>query len=236
MTADKNAVCEKIRQQLFSMRDEKYRSFHSHLIPTVEKELVIGVRTPKLRAFAKSLSGTDDRTLFVEALPHKYYDENNLHAFFIEQEKEVSKCISLIDEFLPFVDNWATCDMMNPKALKKDKALLLEKIKEWLASDRTYTIRYGIRMLMAHFLDKDFSEEHLSLTAAVVSEEYYVNMAVAWFFATALTKQYACAVRYIEEKKLSPFCHNKAISKACDSFCVSVERKAYLKTLKISEK
>ncbi len=236
MTADKTEVCENIRRELFAMRDEKYRDFHSRLIPTVKKELVIGVRTPDLRSFSKALKDTEERKVFLDCLAHKYYDENNLHAFFIEQERDFDKCVSLIDEFLPYVDNWATCDMMNPKALKKDKPKLLEKIKGWLASDRTYTVRYGLRMLMVHFLDGDFSQEYLSLAADLVSDEYYVNMAVAWFFATALTKQYETAVKYIEQKRLSLFCHNKAISKACDSFCVSAEKKAYLKTLKISEK
>ena len=236
MTAGKAAVCENIRRELFGMRDEKYRDFHSRLIPTVKKELVIGVRTPDLRSFSKSLKDTEEREAFLSCLPRKYYDENNLHAFFIEQEKDFGKCVSLIEEFLPYVDNWATCDMMNPKALKKDKPKLHEKIADWLFSDRTYTVRYGLRMLMVHFLDGDFSQEYLSLAASVVSDEYYVNMAVSWFFATALTKQYETAVKYIEQKRLPPFCHNKAISKACDSFCVSGERKAYLRTLKISEK
>lgn len=236
MTACKTYLCEKIQEQLFSMQDEKYRNFHSRLMPSVKKELVIGIRTPDLRAFAKKLAGSDERQIFLSSLPHKYYDENNLHAFLIEQEKDIAECIRLIDEFLPYVDNWATCDMMNPKVLKKDKTLLYHKIKEWLSSDKTYTIRYGIRMLMSHFLDKDLSEDCLSLAASVVSEEYYVNMAVAWFFATALTKNYDAAIKHIEERKLSPFCHNKAISKACDSFCVSNEKKAYLKTLRVSEK
>ena len=144
---------EKLRAQLFSMQDEKYRSFHSRLMPTVPKELVIGVRTPALRSFAKSLADSDEREFFLSALPHRYYDENNLHAFFIEQEKDMEKCLGLLDVFLPFVDNWATCDMMNPKALGKNKNRLFEKSLEWIASDKVYTVRYGIRMLMVHFLN-----------------------------------------------------------------------------------
>ena len=227
---------EKLRAQLFSMQDEKYRSFHSRLMPTVPKELVIGVRTPALRSFAKSLADSDEREFFLSVLPHRYYDENNLHAFFIEQEKDTEKCLGLLDVFLPFVDNWATCDMMNPKALGKNKNRLFEKSLEWIASDKVYTVRYGIRMLMVYFLGEDFKKGCLDIVASIRSDEYYVNMMIAWFFATALTKQYSHAVRYIEERKLSTFCHNKAISKACDSFCIDKKTKEYLKSLRISEK
>jgi len=227
---------EKLRAQLFLMQDEKYRDFHSRLMPTVPKELVIGVRTPTLRSFAKSLAGTEERKAFLSSLPHKYYDENNLHAFLIEQEKDMEKCLQLLDAFLPHVDNWATCDMMNPKVLGKNKTRLLEKSLEWVASDKVYTARFGIRMLMVHFLGEDFKKDYLDIVASIRSDEYYVNMMIAWFFATALTKQYYTAVKYIENRKLSTFCHNKAISKACDSFCIDKNTKEYLKKLRISEK
>ena len=227
------AVGEEIRQKLFELSDEGYRDFHSRLIPTVEKELVIGVRTPVLRKYAKGLAGTLERETFLSMLPHKYYDENNLHAFFIEQEKDSRRCFELVEAFLPHVDNWATCDMMNPRALAYDKAHLFEKSLYWLSLPHTYTTRYGIRMLMNHFLDDDFTSECLEAVASVVSEEYYVNMAVAWYFATALTKRFDESVGFIENRRLSPFCHNKAISKACDSFCVSGERKAYLRKFRI---
>ena len=232
MTNSTNLVLSDIRKKLFEMQDKDYRNFHSALMPTVNKELVIGVRTPLLRYFAKNMKGSRERELFLQALPHKYYEENNLHAFFIEQEKDIDNCIALLDEFLPYVDNWATCDMMNPKVLLKEKEKLIETIKKWLTSPHTYVIRFGLKMLMTGFLGDDFSEEYLELAASVHSEEYYVNMMIAWFFATALTKQYDSALKFIEQKKLSPFCRNKAISKACDSFLVPKERKLQLKAMR----
>ncbi len=231
----KNAILRSITEKLFEMQDLSYRDFHSALMPSVRKDLVIGVRTPALRLFAKSMKSSRERELFLSTLPHKYYEENNLHAFLIEQEKDMRQCLVLLDEFLPYVDNWATCDMMNPKVLGKDKKTLLAKIHEWMSSSETYTVRYGLRMLMVHFLDEDFCEEYLELAAGIRSQEYYVNMMIAWFFATALTKQYDCAIKFIERKKLPVFCHNKAISKACESFCVPEDRKMYIKSFKIAK-
>ncbi len=233
MDNQKLSLAAEIRGELFKLADSGYKDFHSKLIPTVDKDLIIGVRTPDLRKFAKSLKNSDKRKMFLDLLPHTYYDENNLHAFLIEQEKDFDVCVSALDRFLPYVDNWATCDMMNPKALKKDKEALLCVIKKWICSEDIYTVRFGLKMLMDHFLDEDFSESYLELAASVKSDEYYINMMIAWFFATALTKRYEEALPFIKDMHLSEFCHNKTISKACDSFRISKEKKEYLKTLRI---
>ncbi len=228
-----NDLAAEIRGELFGMQDEDYKNFHKKLMPTVDEKLIIGIRTPTLRSYAKCFKNTEKRKLFIEMLPHKYYEENNLHAFLIEQEKDFDCCVALLDRFLPCVDNWATCDMMNPKVLSQNKDRLLDKIKEWLLASDIYTVRFGLRMLMVHFLDNDFKEEYLSLAASLRSEEYYVNMMIAWYFATALTKRYEETLPFIKEKRLSKWCHNKAISKACDSFQIEKDKKEYLKSLRI---
>ncbi len=221
-----------IKKQLFDLRDEKYRAFHSKLIPNVEPDRVIGVRTPELRRFAKSI---DAKTAseFIEQLPHYYYEENNVHAFLIEQIKSYDECISALNAFLPYVDNWATCDMMRPKVFKKHLPELIEQIKIWLNSADIYTVRFALEMLMVYFLDDGFKPEYLSLAASVKSNEYYIRMMVAWYFATALAKQYDESVKYIENKLLPPWVHNKTIQKARESFRISDEKKVYLKTLRI---
>ena len=228
-----NVLAAEIRGELFEMQDKAYKEFHKKLIPTVDEDLIIGIRTPILRSYAKSFMNSEKREIFLKILPHKYYEENNLHAFLIEQEKDFENCVTLLDIFLPHVDNWATCDMMNPKVFCKTQARLLEKIKEWLLAEDIYTVRFGLRMLMVHFLDGDFKEEYLYLAASVRSEEYYVNMMIAWYFATALTKRYEEALPFIKEKRLSKWCHNKAISKACDSFLIEKDKKEYLKEFRI---
>lgn len=226
-------VCdEQIRKDLFAMQDIKYRDFHSKLIPTINPELVIGVRTPKLRKYAKKLSGTHAADNFVNNLPHKYYEENNLHGFLIEERKDYDSVISALDSFLPYVDNWATCDMISPKVFKKHVDELQSKIKEWISSEHTYTKRFGIGMLMKYYLDDKFSTEYLDLVASVVSDEYYINMMVAWYFATALAKQYDATLPYIEKHKLSLWTHNKAIQKSVESYRITSEQKIYLKSLK----
>lgn len=224
---------QSIREQLFELKDEKYKEFHKKLIPTVDENTVIGIRTPVLRKFAKELSAKPEAETFLKALPHRYYEENNLHGFLIEREKDYDKCISLLDEFLPYVDNWATCDLIRPKVFAKHKGELIEKIKEWMASDRTYTIRFGMEMLMTHYLDGDFKPEYLDMVAGVRSEEYYVNMMIAWFFATALAKQYEAALPYIKKQRMDRWTHNKAIQKAIESYRISPEQKQYLRSLKI---
>ena len=224
-----------IQQRLFALQDAGYRDFHAALMPTVDKALVIGVRMPALRALAKELKGTELAADFMAALPHKYYEENNLHAALIGHIRDFDACMAAVERFLPYVDNWATCDMMNPKALAKDKAALLERIQLWLQSSHTYTVRFGMEMLMNHFLEEDFREEYPALVASVRSEEYYVRMMQAWYFATALAKQYEAAVTYLEQRRLGAWVHNKTIQKARESFRVSQEQKEYLKSLKVSQ-
>ena len=229
--ADKHI--KEIRQGLFALKDEKYREFHKKLIPTVDENTVIGIRTPALRKYAKEVSGTPGAEVFMQTLPHEYYEENNLHGFLIEGMKDYDKCIVCLDAFLPYVDNWATCDLISPKVFKKHKDELLVKIKEWMASDRVYTIRFGMEMLMTHFLDEDFKPEYLGMAADVHSEEYYVNMMIAWFFATALAKQYEASLPYIENHCMDRWTHNKTIRKAIESYRITDEQKRYLKSLKI---
>lgn len=226
---------EYIQNELFKLQDEGYREFQSALIPTVDKIRIIGVRIPELRRLSKQID-MKSASAFMGELPHEYYEEDNLHAFLIERITDIDLCFKELDRFLPYVDNWATCDMMAPKVVIKDKELLLSKAYEWMASNHVYTIRYGISVLMKYFLDDDFSTEYANKVASVVSDEYYVNMMCAWYFATALAKQYDSIVPYLEEKKLPVWVHNKTISKAKDSLRISKETKEYLNTLKINQK
>ncbi|MBO4433769.1 MAG: DNA alkylation repair protein [Clostridia bacterium] len=224
-----------ITDKLFSLQDKKYHDFQLKLIPGANPATFIGVRTPELRAFAKELSREADISVFLNDLPHKYFDENQLHAFILSEIKDFDNCIREVDRFLPFVDNWATCDQLSPKVFKKHKAELLVYIKRWMASDKVYTVRFATGMLLTHFLDEDFDKSYLDMAADIRSNEYYINMMTAWFFATALAKQYDTAVKYIENRRLDTFTHNKAIQKACESYRVSKEHKEYLKLLKIKE-
>jgi 3-methyladenine DNA glycosylase AlkD len=222
-----------ILDELFEMKDDVYRDFSASLMPTVDKERVIGVRTPNLRKYAKDIKGSEKATLFLQELPHCYYEENNLHAFLIEQIKDFDECIKALDKFLPFVDNWATCDSMTPKVLKTQPQKLIKKAKEWMSSDKTYVVRYGIGIMMKYFLGDNFDEKYLSIVANVKSDEYYIKMMIAWYFATALAKHYDVAIKYFTSPVLEPWTHNRAIQKAVESFRVSKEQKEYLKTLKI---
>ena len=222
-----------IRETLFSLREEKYAAFQARLIPNVAPERVIGVRTPALRKLAKTLRGSGQAEEFLKALPHEFFEENNLHAFLLCEMKDFEACVQAVEDFLPYVDNWATCDQMSPGVFRKNKQALLPHIRRWIASEQCYTRRFGIGMLMSHFLDEDFREEYLSLVSDIRSEEYYVNMMIAWYFATALAKQYEAALPYLENRRLAPWVHNKAIQKALESFRVSDGHKAYLRTLKI---
>ena len=222
-----------IRETLFSLREEKYAAFQARLIPNVAPERVIGVRTPALRKLAKTLRGSGQAEEFLKALPHEFFEENNLHAFLLCEMKDFEACVQAVEDFLPYVDNWATCDQMSPGVFRKNKQALLPHIRRWIASERCYTRRFGIGMLMSHFLDEDFREEYLSLVSDIRSEEYYVNMMIAWYFATALAKQYEAALPYLENRRLDPWVHNKTIQKALESFRVSDGHKAYLRTLKI---
>lgn len=219
--------------RLFELQDLEYRDFHAKLMPTVDKDKVIGVRTPALRKFAKEFGKSEEAGEFMKVLPHDYYEENNLHGFLIEGIKDYEQCIYALDAFLPYVDNWATCDMMAPKVFKKHLPELEHKIDEWMASEHAYTVRYGIGMLMRFYLDEEFRVEYLAKAAAVESEEYYVKMMIAWYFATALAKQYEAALPFIEERRLEKWTHNKAIQKAVESSRVTAEQKKYLRTWKI---
>ncbi len=223
-------------KMLFLFKDEKYKDFQCSLMPTVDKTRVIGVRTPELRKLATKLKKEADVTEFLKQLPHEYYEEDNLHACFIEKINDFNECISALDSFLPFVDNWATCDMMNPKVLKKEPEKLLETIDLWLESEYTYKVRFAIGLLMRHYLDENFRLCYPLKVAEIKSDEYYINMMRAWYFATALSKQYDSVLPFIEEKKLDNWTHNKAIQKATESFRITAEQKAHLKTLKIKTK
>lgn len=224
---------------LFEKQDTAYRDFQKKLIPTVQAERIIGVRTPVLRALAKELSRSkapetrDAVRAFLGSLPHRYFDENQLHAFLISELKDFDAAISETERFLPYIDNWATSDQLSPRAFKKHRAALLPHIRSWLKSPCTYTVRFAIGMLMQHFLDEDFASCYLSEVAAIRSQEYYIRMMQAWYFATALAKQYEAALPFIEQQKLDSWTHNKAIQKACESFRVTDEHKLYLKTLKV---
>ena len=224
---------QEILAELFRLQDKKYASFQAKLIPTIPADRIIGVRTPELRAFAKELSKDEGVDAFLAALPHQYFDEDQLHAFVISLEKDFDKCVGEVEAFLPFVDNWATCDQLSPKAFKKAPEKLLPYIEPWLKSNKVYTVRFGIGMLMQHFLDEKFDPKYADMVAAVKSEEYYINMMIAWYFATALAKQYDDILPYLEGKRLDPWTHNKAIQKSVESYRITAEQKAYLKTLKM---
>ena len=224
---------EAITKALFALQDLKYKEFQQKLIPTVDPDTVIGIRTPALRKLAKELKNTETAEAFMQALPHRYFEENNLHGFLIEQIRDYDACIAALDRFLPYVDNWATCDQMSPKFLGKHKPELLGQIQVWMASDHPYAVRFGIESLMRFFLDDAFQPEYLAWVAKIRSGEYYVNMMIAWFFATALAKQYDAALPYIQEHRLSPWVHNKTIQKAVESYRITSEQKTCLKSLKI---
>ncbi|MBE6029315.1 MAG: DNA alkylation repair protein [Clostridiales bacterium] len=221
-----------MREELFKLQDVEYRDFQKKLIPTVDPDTVIGVRTPELRKLAKQMRGTPEADAFLEVLPHEFFDENQLHAFLISEEKDYDRCIRRVEVFLPHIDNWATCDQMSPKVFKKHKDDLLTRIRKWMKSDHPYTVRFAIGMLMQHYLDDDFDSIYPEMVSKIRSEEYYVNMMIAWYFATALAKQYEAAVPYLEKQKLDVWSHNKAIQKARESYRITSEQKEYLKTLK----
>ena len=223
----------KAQELLFQLQDKCYRDFQSKLIPTIPVETIIGVRIPALRKLAKEYGKDPESVEFLKQLPHTYYDENILHALLVAEIKDYEVCVKEVEHFLPYVDNWAVCDIFSPKVFRKNKDKLIDKIREWTASGQPYTCRFGMEMLMTHFLDEDFRVEYLGIPVAVHSEEYYVNMMIAWFYATALAKQWDAAVGYIEKKCLDPWTHNKTIQKARESYRITREQKEYLKTLKV---
>ncbi len=228
-----DSVIERVRQDLLNMQDTAYRDFHSRLVPTLQRTGIIGVRTPVLRRYAKTLTRESEIETFLNDLPHKYYEENNLHAILIENCKCYDECLNKIKCFLPYIDNWATCDMLRPKCFKKNAPSLLPHVYKWIDDDRTYVKRFGIGMLNSFYLDEHFNEEQLIKVSKIESDEYYVKMMVAWYFATALAKQENTALIYLENKTLDKWTHNKAIQKAVESFRISSDLKYYLKTLRI---
>lgn len=236
------SIISDIQKALFAKQDLKYQKFHSALVPTIDSKSIVGVRTPDLRIIAKEFANRPDVDKFLSSLPHKYYDENQVHAFILSVMKNYDECVAQINRFLPFVDNWATCDQLRPKAFaqKKNRERLLKDIEKWLAAGNgkkcgpreLYTVRFGIEMLMTYFLDEDFDPKFLKWVAKIRSEEYYLNMMVAWYFATALAKQWNATIPYIEKKRLADWTHNKAIQKAIESYRITDEQKTYLRTLK----
>lgn len=222
-----------IQKRLFSLQDIKYKKFHSKLIPTVDENLIIGVRVPLLRKLAKEISYPEECNDFLKSLPHKYYEENNLHAFIIENIKDYKTCIKELELFLPYIDNWATCDSLRPKVFRKKLNELLNQIRIWISSKNTFTVRFGILCLMIYFLkDENFDNSFLELVANIYSEEYYIKMMQAWYFATALHFQYDATIKFLEERKLDVWVHNKTIQKAIESNLISKETKIYLRSLK----
>ena len=223
---------ENLEKQLFEMQDLKYRDFHSKLLPGIDRETIIGIRTPMLRKFTKEFAETLEAELFLKDLPHRYYEENNMHMMIISWIKDYEVCLKEVKKLLPYVNNWATCDLPAPKCFAKHKEELLPEIRNWISSGETYTIRSGTGMLMNFYLDEDFRPEYLKLAADIRSEEYYVNMMIAWYFATALAKQWEATIPYIEERRLPEWVHRKTIQKAVESYRITPEQKAYLKSFR----
>ena len=228
-------VIEQVQKQLFGLQDLQYRDFHAKLMPTMDKEKIIGVRTPALRKFAKAYGKTEDAKDFLKVLPHQYYEENNLHGLLIEQIKDYEQCLAELERFLPYIDNWATCDLLSVKIVKKHLDTFIKEVDRWIESDQPYTIRFGIGMLMRYYLDDEFRMEYPEKVAAVRSEEYYVNMMRAWYFATALAKQYDQILPFIEKGRLDVWTHNKSIQKAIESYRITPEQKMYLRTLRVKK-
>lgn len=223
---------DEIIRELFRLQDKDYALLQAKIIPNIASEKIIGVRTPALRTFAKTLYKDSDIEDFLSGVPHQYFDEDQLHAFVISLEKDFDRCIIRVDAFLPYIDNWATCDQLSPKVFGKHLSEVRSASYQWMASSHPYTIRFGIENFMRYFLDDEFALEYPEAISKIRSEEYYVNMMIAWYFATALAKQYDAVLPYLENKKLAPWVHNKTIQKAVESYRVTDEHKAYLKTLK----
>lgn len=232
---NKTTIITNVQTRLFELQDLKYRDFHAKLMPTVNKEKIIGVRTPALRVFAKKYGKTDEAKEYLQILPHQYYEENNLHGLLIEQIKDYDTCLEELERFLPYIDNWATCDMLAVKVVKNHLDTFIDEVYRWMESDHAYTIRFGISMLMRYYLEDAFQMEYPEKVAQIRSEEYYVNMMRAWYFATALAKQYDKILPFIEKQKLDIWTHNKTIQKAIESYRITPEQKEYLRGLKIKK-
>lgn len=221
-----------VYEMLLSVKDDKYKEFQTKLVPNIEPDTIIGVRTPQMRDVAKKVFASDRKDTFLQQLPHKYYEENLVHFFVISMIKDFDECIAEVERFLPYVDCWPVSDQASPKSFKKNHSKLIKYIKKWIASDHVYTARFGMRMLMNEFLGDDFKEEYLELVASKKGDDYYLKMMVAWYFATALAKRYDESVKYIEERRLDEWIHRKAIQKAVESFRVTDEHKEYLKSFR----
>lgn len=221
-----------ITNYLFSKQDIIYKDFLAKLVPNIDLNSIIGVRTKEIRDYAKELV-KEDYLVFLKELPHKYFEENQLHAFIISEIKDYDECIAYLNTFLKYIDNWATCDQLSPKVFKKNTDKLLDQINIWIKSSKIYEVRFGINMLMKYYLDSNYKKEYLELVSKIKSNEYYINMMIAWFFATALVKQYDDAITYLENKKLDKWVHNKTIQKAIESYRITNAQKEYLKSLKI---
>ena len=222
-----------IKDMLFEFGNSTYREFQSKLMPTMDKEKIIGIKIPNIRKLAKQIAFTPDACEFMSSIPHEHYEENNLHALLIAEIKDFDECVLELERFLPYVDNWATCDSLRPKCFKFNTDRLLEYVYKWIKSDKTYTVRFGIEMLMLYYLDDNFDAKYLKLVSEIRSDEYYVNMMIAWFFATALAKQYEAVIPFIEQSLLPDWIHNKTIQKACESYRISKDKKEKLKLLKL---
>ena len=225
-------IVKDIQSKLFDLQDIKYRDFHAKLMPTVNKEKIIGVRIPVLRSFAKEFGKTKEARMFLQVLPHSYYEENNLHGLLLEQIKDYEKCLQELERFLPFIDNWATCDLLAVRTVKKHLDVFIEEVYRWIQSQHTYTIRFGIGMLMRYYLDENFQMEYPEKVMQICSKEYYVNMMRAWYFATALAKQPDAALPWLTEKRLDLWTHNKAIQKAVESRRIPPGMKQLLRGLR----
>ncbi|SDA48235.1 3-methyladenine DNA glycosylase AlkD [Lachnospiraceae bacterium G11] len=221
-----------VYERLLAVKDPEYREFQAKLVPNIDPATIIGVRTPDMRNIAKEVAKSKERDAFLQELPHKYYEENLVHFFVIAQIKDFDECVKAVEEFLPYVDCWPVSDQASPKSFKKNHNNLLPYIKKWIASDHVYTARFGIRMLMNEFLGNEFKDEYAQMVAEKKGEDYYLKMMVAWYFATALAKNYDETVKYIEERRLDEWVHKKAIQKAVESFRVTDEHKEYLKSFR----
>lgn len=227
-----NKISNSILDKLYEMKDQEYLDFNSKLIPNLDKSVFIGVRAPLLRQYAAQLRNCEDTAIFLMDLPHRFFEENQLHAFIIEKEKDFDKCLEMVEKFLPYVDNWATCDQLSPKVFSKNTYRLIPCVRKWIVSEHTYTVRYSIGILMKYFLDNDFNSEYPEMVCQCHSNEYYINMMRAWYMATAMAKQYDNILPYFTDNCLDVWTHNKAIQKATESFRISPDNKTYLRTLK----
>ena len=221
-----------IQNYLLSQKDEKYRDFTLPLIPNVDKDSFIGVRLPIIKKYAKQIDNKSKEE-FLDSLPHKYHEENLLHAFILSNIKDYDEFIKQVDKFLPYVSNWSISDTICNKYLNKHKDKLIVEIYKWLKSDELYRVRYAVKCLMNYYLGEDFKEEHIDAVSKVKLDDYYVQMMIAWYLATGLAKNYNDFIKAIENKKFTPFIHNKAIQKAIESYRVSDEHKEYLRSLKV---